>query len=183
LKRHTIIGCFAGVLSLATVSHGQAVPTASRAVGTIQIGLGLTTVSPDYATLYAKGISIYGDLDITSHIGAEADVHLASIITPSDIGENTYLIGPRYVFHYKRVTPYAKALFGMATIQYQQGSYGPVGHSANYGVYAFGGGLDVKATHHINVRAFDVEFQKWPDFAPHGLSPIVYTVGVAYVLR
>ena len=180
MKRHTFIGCFAFVLSLATWSHAQAVPTASRS-GAIQIGGSATIISPDYAQQKIKGLSIYGDYDFFRHIGIEGDIHF-SIITPSDISENSYLLGPRYSWHYKRIDPYAKGLFGIGRFGYQAGSY-PYPSTATYAEYAFGGGVDVRAARHINVRAFDVEFQKWPGYGPHGLSPIAYNFGVAYVLR
>jgi hypothetical protein len=180
LKRHISIGCFACVLSLATWSHAQAVPTASRS-GEIQIGGAVTVISPDYAQPHLKGLSIYGDYDFFHHIGIEGDIHF-SIITPSDISENSYLLGPRYSWHYKRFDPYVKGLFGIGRFGYQAGSY-PFPSTATYAEYAFGGGLDVRATRHINVRAFDIEIQKWPGYEPHGLSPIAYNFGVAYVLR
>jgi hypothetical protein len=182
LKRHTLFGCFACFLGLATWSHGQAVPTASRALGAVQVGVGGTFVSPDYTTETAKGLAIYADVDLTHHVGVEGDVHFASLITPNDIGENTYLIGPRYVIQRQRLNFYGKLLFGIGQFQFQQGSYGN-GTSATYGVYAFGAGLDVRATHHINVRAIDFEYQKWPGFAPSGLTPTAITVGVAYVFH
>jgi hypothetical protein len=180
LKRHTSIGCFAFVLSLATWSHAQAIPTASR-TGQIQVGVAGNLISSDYAVKYYKGISIYGDFDFFHNIGIEGDFHY-SVITPDDTSENSYLIGPRYSWHHKRFNPYAKALFGIGRFGFQQG-YFPSASSATYGQFALGGGLDVQATRHINVRAFDVEFQRWPGFEPSGLSPIVYNFGVAYVLR
>jgi hypothetical protein len=114
LKRHTLIGCFACVLSLTTWSHSQAVPTASRS-GALQIGAAGTFINPDYTQPYLKGISIYGDLDLTQHIGVEGDIHF-SVITPDDISENSYLIGPRYKWHHKRFEPYAKVLFGFGRL-------------------------------------------------------------------
>ena len=181
LKRHTLLGCFACVFGLSTWSHAQAVPTASR-VGTIQLGVGGSFTTPDYTTEYAKGLTVYGDFDFTHHIGVEGDIHF-TLITPKDIGENTYLIGPRYTFFQRnRAALYGKALFGIGQFQFQQGTFGN-GSSATYGVYAFGGGLDVRATQHINVRAVDFEYQKWPGFAPSGLTPTVLTFGVAYVFR
>ena len=182
MKRQTLIGCFVCVLGLATWSHGQAIPTASRTGGNIQLGVGATWASPDYGPKYVKGLSVYGDWDIVHHIGIEGDIHFASIIAPTDIGENTYLLGPRYTYQFHRFGPYAKALFGLGQFQYQQGTYGK-GSSATYGVYAFGGGLDFRATHHINIRAIDYEYQNWPHYPHNGLTPAVITVGVAYVFR
>lgn len=180
MKRQIFIGCVACVLSLATWSHAQAVPTASR-TGSLQIGGAVTLISSDYAPRYYKGLSIYGDLDLFHNIGIEGDIHY-SIITPDDTSENSYLLGPRYSWHHKRFTPYAKALVGFGRFGFQQGFY-PVASTFTYGEYAVGGGLDYQVSRHINIRPFDVEFQKWPNFHPNGLSPIVYNFGVAYVLR
>jgi opacity protein-like surface antigen len=180
LKRHTLIGCFACVLSLTTWSHAQAVPTASR-TGEIQIGVAGTLINSDYAPKYYKGLSVYGDFDFFHNVGIEGDMHF-SLITPNDNSENSYLLGPRYSFHYKHFQPYAKALFGVGRFGFQQGYY-HFASSATYFQYAVGGGLDYQVTRHINVRPFDIEFQKWPGFEPNGLSPIVYNFGVAYVLR
>ena len=58
-----------------------------------------------------------------------------------------------------------------------------IGHPGGfYFTYAGGGGLDIRATDHITIRAIDVEAQKWPNYG-NGLSPIVVTVGAAYHFR
>jgi hypothetical protein len=178
LKLHTLIGCFACVLGLTTWSHAQATATASRS-SALQLGGGFTYARPDYSTPI-KGLSIYGDYDITRHLGVEGDIHFVNLITPSDIAENSYLIGPRYRFHYGRFTPYAKALFGFGQFEYQYPSRFPAAATYTYGVYAFGGGVDVHATRHVNIRPFDIEFQNWPGFKGKGLTPIVMTFGAAY---
>ena len=180
MKRHILIGCFACVLSLTHRSHAQAVPTASR-TATIQIGVAGTVISPDYTQHYIKGISIYGNYDIHEHLGVEGDIHI-SAITPGDISENSYLLGPRYKWHHKRFEPYVKTLFGIGRFGFQSGSF-PNPATFTYFEFAPGFGVDVRATQHINIRAFDVEFQKWPGFEPNGLSPIAYTFGAAYTLR
>jgi hypothetical protein len=179
LKRYTFICCVACVLSLTTWSHAQAVPTASS-TSNIQIGVAGTFINSDYSK-NQKGFSVYGDFDFFHNVGIEGDIHFA-LITPADISENSYLLGPRYSWNYKRFHPYAKALFGIGRFGFQQGYY-PSASTSTFGQFALGGGLDFQASRHINVRAFDVEFQRWPNFTPNGLSPIVYNFGVAYVLR
>jgi hypothetical protein len=180
LKRHTYLGCFACVLSLATWSHAQAVPTASRA-GAIQVGVGGTVINPDFAQSYIQAITFFGDFDFTQHLGVEAEIHYA-VNTPSDASEDSYLAGIRYFGRHKRFTGYAKALFGVGRFGYQAGSFTNPS-TGTYAEYAVGGGVEYKATHNINVRAFDIEAQKWPGFAAHGLSPLAYTIGVAYVFH
>jgi hypothetical protein len=181
LKLHTLIGCFACVLGLAPLAHAQAIPTATRS-GSLQLGAGLTYARPDYDRPI-KGVTVYGSYDFTRHFGVEGDLHFVNIITPGDISEDSYLIGPRYRFQYHRFTPYAKALFGFGRFGYQYPSQYPRAATFTYKIYSLGGGLDLRATKHLNVRAFDFEYQKWPGYPPHGLSPIVMTVGVAYAFR
>jgi outer membrane protein with beta-barrel domain len=180
LKRHSFIGCFACVLSLATWSHGQAVPTASRAGG-IQVGIGGFAVDPDYAQKYIQGLTFYGDFDFMQHIGAEAEIHY-SVNTPTDVSEDSYLAGVRYYGRHKKFTGYAKFLAGVGRFGYQSGSFvNPA--SATYFEYALGGGVEYLATRHINVRVIDFEAQKWPGFPTNGLSPYSYSAGVAYVFH
>jgi hypothetical protein len=115
----------------------------------------------------------------------EADVHYISILTPTDIGEDTYLVGPRFsLVRQGRVNAYVKVLGGVGRFQYQSGTY-PNPHTDTYGVFSVGGGVDFRASEHISIRAVDIEAQKWPGygtpgFAAHGLSPFVTTFGVAY---
>jgi Outer membrane protein beta-barrel domain len=161
-------------------SHAQATPTASRGLN-VQIGAGWSFTTPDYGQKHTQGVTVYGTLDFTRHWGIEGDVHKTSIVTPSDIGEDSYLLGPRYVFSHNRLRPYAKALFGLGRFVYQ---YDNMPHAAyTYKIYTFGGGVDVKATEHINIRAFDFEYQKWPGYQPSGLTPLVFTFGAAYAFH
>jgi hypothetical protein len=157
----------------------QARPAASRA-GIAQLGAGWSIVKPDYAQRNTQGLSIYGTFDFTRHFGIEGSVHRGSMIMPTDAGEDTYLLGPRYVFRYKKFNPYGKALLGLGRFKYR---FPDVTNAYTYGVYAFGGGLDYSATRHINIRAIDFEYQKWPSFPTNGLSPLVFTFGAAYSFR
>ena len=181
MKRLLYLGALLTIVSLLPLRlHAQALPAATRSAQ-IQVGVGGTFAAPDYGQRYVKGISVYGDIDFPRHLGVEADVHLASIITPTDIGEDSYLIGPRYSYQRNRLRFYGKALFGVGQFQYQY-DYRPHYHE-NYFVYAFGGGLDIHATKRINIRAIDFEAQRWPGYPQNGITPYVTTIGVAYAFR
>jgi hypothetical protein len=180
LKRHNLIGCFACVVGLATLSYGQAIPTASR-VGQIQAGLGGFVLSPDFGQQDIQGLTFYADFNFAQHLGAEGEIHY-SWRTPSDVSENTYLIGPRYIVRHKKLDGYGKALFGVGHFGLQQGSFSDP-NTASYFTYALGAGAEYQATRHINVRLIDFEAQKWPGFGKNGLSPYLFTVGVAWVFR
>jgi hypothetical protein len=176
LKRQKLIGWFTCVLGLTIFAHSQAVPTASRP-GELQLGAGYSIVSPDYAQKKDMGPTFYVTFDFTSHLGVEADAHIASVSAPADIGEDSYLIGPRYVIRHKRFEPYFKALFGIGVLSFQADN--APHYSQSQFAYALGGGLDLRATHSINIRCFDFEYQGW-SLPPNGLSPTVITFGAAY---
>ena len=166
--------------SLGGYVHAQAVPTATRAA-TAQVGAGVSLASPDYGTRYIKGVSVFGDLDLGAHLGAEFDVHLVSYITPTDIGQDTYLVGPRYTYRRKHLNVYGKGLLGLGTFQYQ---YDNIPHyHDSYFIYALGGGLDVDLSRHVVLRAIDFEAQRWPGYRQDGLTPFVTTFGLAYAFR
>jgi hypothetical protein len=181
LKRILHITSIAFLLwTSAQISHAQAAPAATRS-GSIQLGGGFSFASPDYGKTKIKGFSGYGDYDLTRHLGIEGDIHLNSVFTPTDIGEDSYLIGPRYVFNLHRFHPYAKFMGGFGRFKYQ---YDTVPHTAyTYGIYAFGGGVDYHLTTHLNIRPVDFEYQIWPGFAANGLTPMVWTFGAAYAFR
>jgi hypothetical protein len=182
LKRHTLIGCFACVLSMTTWAHAQATPTASRVVGTIAVGTGWSILNPDFAQSHIGAITFWGDMNLPYSLGVEGVIHY-SVNTPSDVSENSYVIGPRYIVHpHKRVELYAKALFGVGHFGLQQGSFANP-NTATYFEYQVGGGIDVRVTRHIKIRAIDFEAQKWPGFHPNTLSPWGGTVGVSYVFH
>jgi len=163
---------------MVAAANAQAVPTASR-TGFMQVGGGWSIADPDYAQRKVQGFTIYGDIDFKHHWGIEGDIHRVSLVTPTNIGVDSYLLGPRYAYRYNRFHPYAKVLFGLGRFKYKFDNAPEAVYT--YKIYAFGGGLDLKATKRINIRAIDFEYQKWPGYPPHGLTPFVYSFGAAYV--
>jgi hypothetical protein len=181
LKTFMTIGALASVLSLASMARGQALPTAT-AGGSLQVGVGYTIAEPDYGQKSIQGVSGFADFDFGTHLGVEADVHYVAFITPLDLAENSYMIGPRIILPYGRFKLYGKILAGYGDLVVQE-EQDNIGHpSGFYFAYAGGGGIDIRATDRITVRAIDIEAQKWPNYG-NGLSPVVYTVGVAYHFR
>jgi opacity protein-like surface antigen len=181
LKTFKMIGALATVLSLASIAGAQALPTATAA-GSLQAGLGYTYARPDYGQKAIQGVTAFADFDLGLHYGIEADAHIVSLVTPLDLAENTYLIGPRIILPHGRFKLYGKVLvgYGDLVIQEQQDNVGT--KDGWFFTYAGGGGLDIRATDRITIRAIDVESQKWPNYG-NGLSPLVFTVGAAYHFR
>jgi len=177
LKKLLLVACLVSFLGSAATSHAQANATSER-VAIMQIGGGWSITNPDYAQRKVQGFSIYGDLDFKRHWGIEGDIHRTSIITPTHIGVDSYLLGPRYVYRRNRWNPYAKVLFGLGRFKYKFDNAPEAAYT--YKIYAFGGGLDLYATKRINIRAIDFEYQKWPGYPTNGLTPLVYSFGAAY---
>lgn len=181
MKRLKLLGLIVSVLGLSSVAHAQAVPTATGNGHHLQIGGGYTLAIPDYSEINIGGGTIYGTYDIYHNIGVEGDIHFITLHTPADIGETTYLLGPRYMYQRGRIQAYGKFTGGIGRFQFQSGDLFFSQANYTYGVIAIGGGVDVRVRKHINVRAIDFEAQKWVNFQPHTLSPYVFTFGVAYV--
>jgi hypothetical protein len=103
------------------------------------------------------------------------------LVTPTDLAEDSILIGPRFILPVGRLNIYAKALFGTGDLVIQEAQDNVGRQAGYYFAYGFGGGLDVRATNHIVIRAIDIESQHWN--YQTGLTPFVITVGAAYRFR
>ncbi|HSU18494.1 MAG TPA: outer membrane beta-barrel protein [Acidobacteriaceae bacterium] len=170
---------------LPSAMHAQATPAATRG-GASQVGVGYSVANEDeYPGKHVQGMTFYGTFDLNNHLGVEGDIHMDSLFR-SYFGytESSYDVGLRWVEHYRRFHPYAKGMIGLGH------SYAPfvkqiVGGSTpgTYMLFAVGGGVDYSLNDKFNIRAFDFEYQRWPNFPPHGLTPPIMSFGVAYRLR
>jgi opacity protein-like surface antigen len=176
LKNFLAVASLAGLVSFAPLGHSQALPTAVSH-GALQVGVGWSYAEPDYGQKAIQGVTVFGDFDFTPHIGAEAEFHYIALITPTDLGEDSLLVGPRFVLRRDRYNIYGKALIGIGDIAIQEVEDNPEGGAGKYTAYAIGGGVDVRATKHIFARA-DFEYHHWS--YRNGLTPSVFTVGVGY---
>jgi len=173
------IGSLAGLLSLCAVGHTQALPTATGHGG-LQAGIGWTYANPDYGTKAIQGFTIFGDLDVVPHIGAEAEYHYLGLVTPTDLAENSVFAGPRFILPRGKFKFYAKALIGIGDIVIQEVQDNPQGGAGTYFAYGAGGGVDYRINNRWVARA-DFEYQHWGYLT--GLTPTVFTVGAAYRFR
>ncbi len=174
---HLLLG-IAGLLVLVPASHGQAAPSGLYK-SHIEAGAGVLYLNNDYTDRANKGLSVWGDYDFTRLFGVEVEAHFGSIITPDDVGENSYLVGPRLLYHKRKFTGYLKVMVGRGTIINQD-----FNQSSSFNILpAFGGGLEYRISHKLNVRIVDFEYQRWPDFEPDSLTPLAVSVGLMYVIR
>lgn len=176
-KWSSLIVIVASLLAAVPSLHAQAVYTAQRTTR-IQAGFGFLSLNPDYRPGTIIGVSVWGDYDFSKYVGAEISTHFGEFITPDDISENSYMIGPRFIYRHRALTGYGKALVGRATISNLRYNL-----SSSYNLYALGGGLEYRLARRFNVRLIDFEQQEWPSFQPHTLAPTVVTFGVSYSIH
>lgn len=180
----------AALLALPSLGWAQAMPTASG-MGKTQVGAAFSYAIPDfwvqpsigdpkYQFQSIGGVTGYGDYDFMPHLGVEGEFHCLCLITSLDRAELTYLVGPRVMLPYGRFILFGKAMGGIRDlyIQEQQDNMG-LQSGSNIG-YSIGGGLDIIYNQKIVIRAFDYESQSWPGYGTSGISPSVFTFGVAY---
>jgi hypothetical protein len=159
------------------------------------VGGGVLLLNTDYnntGTGLNKGVTAWADYDFFRFLGVEGEAHFGGIVSPADIIENSYFVGPRATYRFHKASIYGKLMFGRATIAYQPDSgpqkgvnlgVNPNNTAVDYNSYAFGGGVAYRIKPHISIRAIDFELLKYPNFYPHTLSPMAITIGAAYVFH
>jgi opacity protein-like surface antigen len=170
---------FSAAFCVPALSFGQAMPTAVSK-GMLQVGGGWSYVEPDYGQKAIQGVTGFGDFDFRPHLGVEAEFHYVSLITPTDLGEISALIGPRFVLPRNHYDLYAKVVAGIGDIDIQEIQDNPQGGAGKYLAYGVGAGIDYKIGRHLIARG-DFEYQHWSYLT--GLTPSAITVGIAYRFR
>lgn len=95
----------------------------------------------------------------------------------------TYLFGPRYTFHkIGRISPYAQVLLGGGRLNATSGS---VQAGENGFAVAIGGGLNIRLTHHWEIRAPQVEYlmTRFPDTTGAGATQNNVRISAGLVYR
>ena len=177
---------FSCLFSLAISAHAQVTPSAYRGQMSLTAGGFASGFQPDYAgggvtgtapnRLY--GFGVYADLELTRWIQGEFEARWLRQNTFVDINEDNYIAGPRVPIHEFKplgATPYAKALFGLGRMNFEYNSaYG------RFADIALGGGVDLKVGKRLRVRAFDFEYQLWPNWINGTLKPYGISAGIGY---
>jgi hypothetical protein len=144
---------------------GGALPGASRKAE-LDFGVNASYNSTDYGS-GGGNILVGGFVTFTAkRFGVEANGSYTAD-SRNTIHENTLMVGPRYnLLDNRLLVGYIKASFGG-------------GHFS--GVQSYGGGIDLHAAKHLNVRLIDAEYQHW-SFPPDNLSPYTITSGISFRL-
>jgi hypothetical protein len=158
--------------------EAQAAPSAIARQFSLTAGGFGSLFQPDYGPNRLIGVGAFVDVKITRWIQPEFEGRWLRYNQYADIYQDNYLVGPRVpIAHIWRATPYGKVLFGAAKLNFidnfAHGTFTDI---------AYGGGVDVKLTKRLSVRAFDFEYQEWPKWlAGQGqLYPYGASAGLSY---
>jgi hypothetical protein len=199
--RHSIVALLSVVIAAGTISaRAQVVPAATRSQFSVTVGGLASAFQPDYAgggvvetspyRLY--GFGTYVDVRFTRWVQIEGEARWLRYNKFDGIYQDNYLIGPRipiHHFHFLRATPYAKALIGYAKMglgYYYSGGPTYTVVTGQFTDLAYGGGVDLRLTKKISIRAIDFEYQQYPKFIQNAqlqnqqLFPYGASVGVGY---
>jgi opacity protein-like surface antigen len=124
------------------------------------------------------GAGVFVDVKFKRWVQLEAEGRWLRFNQYGGIRQDNYLIGPRVpVLHFWRSSVYAKALGGYAKMNFDS-----LGDKGSFTDLAFGGGMDVKLTKRLSLRAADFEYQYYPKWGNSSLSPYGASVGIGYKL-
>lgn len=159
-------------------AQAQALPTATGPGSSISIGGGVSGYKLDYGQRWLGGYEGWVDANLWWWGGIEAEARWLRYNQDLGTHATTYLIGPRLSRRMGLTEPYLKVLAGQGRFyfpyDYARGTYLTV---------AGGGGVDVHLTDRLQLRAIDLEYQRWPNFTYGTMNSIGLSVGVSYSIK
>jgi hypothetical protein len=185
--RRIAIFLFLGFVCVrATNSFAQVEPSAHRGQISLTAGGLASGFQPDYAgglvpgssPNHLFGLGAYVDVRFTRWLQLEAEGRWLRFNSYLEITEDNYLIGPRvpiHTFRWREATPYGKVLIGMGKMTFEYND--AYGHFTDI---AYGGGVDLKLSKRFTLRAFDFEYQQWPNWVNTSLHPYGGSIGIGY---
>lgn len=171
------------------MSHGQALPTASKSAEISAFG-GYLGARTDYGGFAKKGIAAGADFTIFPRfpVAPSLEVRGQEAFGP-DVTEKSVMVGLRVQKDFRqKLHPYVDVLIGGGEIVYHINPY-PDYHADRTKAYSFGGGINIDVAKHFGMK-FDIQQQNWnfgtsPAFQSNGdykLKPTTAMVGVTYTV-
>ena len=195
MKRFAFV--FSFILLAALVANAQVVPSASGRRFSISVGAMGSGFEPDFTGEWACGGSscppslyypraqaanqlivgpgAFVDVKFTRWVQIEGEARWLRFHRFEDIHQDSYLVGPKVpVYRIWKGSVYGKALGGFSRMDLGFGYHG------TFTTLAFGGGMDIKLTKKISIRAIDAEYQYWPTWGNSHLTPYGASAGISY---
>jgi hypothetical protein len=154
-----VIAILALAAGLASLARGQAASSGDQ--GGVGIFAGATGAGSyvQYGERKMLGVTGFVDADGRRRLGIEAEGQWVEFHQSSDVHIETYSMGVRYHFVKGRFQPYVKALVGFGDFNFPYNLA-----TGRFLVVTGGGGLDIRLSRRIYIRAVDFEYQTWPQF-------------------
>jgi hypothetical protein len=163
----------ASCLGTASLAYSQVVPAAERGGLIFWAGASGSGYNLQYGERKILGVSGFIDAETRGRLGAEGEARWLIFHRTTDVKAETYMGGPTYHFDLGRFQPYGKALVGVGEFSFPYG-YG----RGSYLVLAPGGGLDIRISRRVQIRAADFEYQVWPQFTFNTMSSYGVSSGI-----
>jgi hypothetical protein len=155
--------------------NAQALPTATAPGAYISVGATYSFFDSGYGEQKVRGTGIYADINPMRPVGLEAEGRWLKQGQSPNIGQSTYLIGPRVQLRRGPYTPYVKTLVGLSHFEFPYDTA-----RGRYFVIAPGAGVDLMLGNDLKIRLIDVEYQQWPQFTFGTISPYGVSFGISY---
>jgi hypothetical protein len=157
-------------------SRAQVAPSAFKSGIALTAGATVSVFNPSYVPQKLGGVGAYVDLNLFHGLGLEAEGRWQRFHEFAGISQDNYLVGPRYkVRSIWKLQPYAKGLVGFSNMNFENN----IG-TGRFTTIALGGGIDLRLTRRISLRAVDAEYQIWPSFLGGNLKPYGLSAGIGY---
>jgi len=143
-------------LAVGLASLAQAQTTSPGDQGGLGIFAGATGTGSyvQYGERKMLGVTGFVDADGRRRLGIEAEGQWVEFHQSNDIHIETYSIGARYHFGKSRFQPYVKGLVGFGDFNFPYNLA-----TGRFLVVTGGGGLDIRLSRRIYIRAVDLEYQ------------------------
>jgi hypothetical protein len=197
MKRSAVVLLLMLLAAWTVAARAQVVPSATSSQFSVTAGGTVSVFQPDYAgTLLCGavicyplaqsanqplfGIGAFVDVKLNRWVQIEAEGRWQRFNQYYGVSEDNYLIGPRVpVYRLGKATAYAKALGGYSNMNLGNYYGVPLG-TGSFTTFAFGGGVDLKLTKRLSLRAGDFEYQYYPWWGNSTLSPYGVSAGFGY---
>ena len=168
-----VVAILALAAGLASLARGQAAPSGDEGGLGIFAGATGTGSYVQYGERKMLGVTGFVDADGRRRLGIEAEGQWVEFHQSSDVHIETYSIGARYHFVKGRFQPYVKGLVGFGDFNFPYNLA-----TGRFLVVSGGGGLDIRLSRRIYIRAVDFEYQSWPQFTFGAMTTLNASAGL-----
>jgi Outer membrane protein beta-barrel domain len=170
IRAVAILALAAGLASLA---HAQTTSPGDQGGLGIFAGATGTGTYAQYGERKMLGVTGFVDADGRRRLGIEAEGQWVEFHQSADVHIETYSIGVRYHFVEGRFQPYVKGLVGFGDFNFPYNLA-----TGRFLAVTGGGGLDIRLSRRIYIRAVDFEYQSWPQFTFGAMTTLNASAGL-----